>query len=110
MLFEKSEQLRRGNQQPDRFGRLCELASREKPNKRTRQTRILGKALRSVNNCADSAIDVDRKTVSRKYFQARNVLQPEHKRHERDLRRLSFDGRQVGKSANYFDAKKQLLR
>ena len=91
------------------IGQLCKLASRKEPNERTRQIRILGKALWFVNNCADSAINVDRKTVSRKHFKTRNVLQPEHQRHEHNLRRLSFDGRQVGKSANYLDAKKQRL-
>ena len=85
MLFEKSNELRRGNQQFDSLGRLRQFASREKPNERTRQTWVLRKALRFVNHRANATTDLDGKTVSRKYFQARDVLQSELQRHERHL-------------------------
>ena len=82
VLAEKNNELRRGNQQFDCTRRLCKLAGRQKQNERTRQTRILREALGIVNHCADSAIDVNRKAVSRKYFQARDVLQSKFQRHE----------------------------
>ena len=92
-----------------RFGRLCEFASREKPNEQTDQTRIFREALGVVDHRPYTTTDVDRKTVSRKHFQARDVLQPEHQRHERHFRRLSFDSPRFRKKANHLDAKKQRL-
>ena len=85
VLLEKSCKLRRGNQQFDRLGRLRQFASREKPNERTRQTRIFGEALMTVDHRADATTDLDRETVSRKHFQARDVLQSKFQRHEHNL-------------------------
>ena len=106
---EGSVELRKGDEQPYRFGRLREFASREKPNEQTDQTRFFREALRVVDYRPDATTDLDRKTVSRKYFQASYVLQPEHQRHEHNFRRLSFDSRRFRRKANYFEAKKQRL-
>ena len=110
MLLEKSCKLRRGHKQSDHFGRLRKFSSRQKPNKRTRQTRVFGEALRSVHHCHNSTTDLDRKTVSGKHFKTRNVLQSEFEGHEYDLRRLLVNVGRLGKKANYLNAKKQRLR